>query len=101
MDIVVHMDLVASLVVLAGKVVVNSLVVYLAIDSGVDLVVVDYFLGDQIVGDLNTMSLLMGHDVFEGVCPCCVHFFGLLAFEIDIDHGIDLRVLLGGMLTFD
>ena len=97
MDIVVHMDSVASLAVLAGKTVVDSSVVFPAIDSGVVLVVFD----GQIVGDLNTMNLLMGRDVFEVVCRGCDHSFGLLAFEIDIDHGIDLLVLLVVMLTFD
>ena len=100
MDIVVHMDLAASLVVLADKTAVGNLVVFPAIDNDVDPVVVDDFLGDQIVGDLNIMNLLMGHDVVEGVCPCCCHFCGPLAIEIGIDRGIDLLVLLVVMMTF-
>ena len=82
--IVVRMGLVASLVVRVDTMVVNSSVVFLAIGSDGDLVVFDDSLYDQIVGDLNTMNLLMGHDVFEGVCPCCGHFFGLLAIGINI-----------------
>ena len=96
----VHMDLVASLVVQVDTMVVNSSVVFLVIGSDFVLVVCDDLLDDQIVGDLNTMNLLMGLDVFEGVCPYCDHFFGLLAFEIDIGHGIDLLVLLVVMMTF-
>ena len=98
--IVVRMGLVASLVVQVDTMVVNSLVVFLAIGSDGDLVVCDDLLDDQIVGDLNMMNLLMGHDVVEGVCPCCGHSFDLLAFEIDIDHGIDLLVLLVVRMTF-
>ena len=100
-DIVVRMGLVASLVVQVDTMVVNSSVVFLAIGSDGDLVVFDDSLGDQIVGDLNTMSLLMGLDVFECVCPYCGHFSGLLAIEIDIDHGIDPLFLLVVMMTFD
>ena len=99
--IVVRMGLVASLVVQVDTMVVNSSVVFLAIGSDGDLAVFDDSLGDQIVGDLNTMSLLMGLDVFEGVCPYCGHFFGLLGIEIDIGHGIDPPFLLVVMMTFD
>ena len=90
----------ASLVVLADRTAVDNLVVFPVIDNDVDLAAFDGLPFGQIVGDLNMMNLLMGHDVVEGVCPCCDHFFGLLAFEIDIDHGIDLLVLVVVMLPF-
>ena len=76
-----------------GSFAIGCSVVFRTIDSYFvvevfDDLLVDDFLGGQIVGDLSMTSLLMVHDVFVVVNLYCDRSFFLLVIEIGIDHRI-------------